>query len=52
MPEDDFMKVNYSRLNNFPVFIRIVVHHENLTKVIIPEIVSYLYQTYESLVEV
>lgn len=47
--QDGFMKINYSSFNSSPTFIRIIVHHANLTKDIISEIVSYLYKTYESL---
>lgn len=46
--EDDFMKAGHASFNNLPDFIRLVVHHENLTPDIVAEIVSYLYRTYES----
>lgn len=45
--DDDFMHVNCQKFNDLPVFIRLIVHHGNLTTEIIYEIVSYLYKTYE-----
>ncbi|NEO11027.1 MULTISPECIES: pyridoxal-dependent decarboxylase [unclassified Moorena] len=45
---DGFAKFNFSSFNNFPTLIRIIVHHGNLTKEIISEIVSYLYDVYNS----
>lgn len=47
--EDKLIQVNYSNFKNFPVFIRLIVHHRNLTKDIVSEIVVYLYKIYESL---
>ncbi|EGJ35169.1 MULTISPECIES: aminotransferase class I/II-fold pyridoxal phosphate-dependent enzyme [Moorena] len=46
--QDDFIKVSSSSFNNLPAFIRIIVHHGNLTTDIISEIVAYLYKIYES----
>ncbi|NEQ62235.1 MAG: aminotransferase class I/II-fold pyridoxal phosphate-dependent enzyme [Moorea sp. SIO4A1] len=46
--KDGFMKVNSYHFNNLPLFIRIIVHHGNLTTDIISEIVAYLYKIYES----
>ncbi|MEM9542143.1 MAG: pyridoxal-dependent decarboxylase [Cyanobacteria bacterium P01_E01_bin.42] len=46
--EESFMKTRHASFNNLPPFIRLIVHHENLTREIIAEIVTYLYNTYES----
>jgi glutamate/tyrosine decarboxylase-like PLP-dependent enzyme len=48
--EDSFMKVNSYHFNDFPLFIRIILHHGNLTTDIISEIVAYLYKVYKSVV--
>ncbi|MEM1170011.1 MAG: aminotransferase class I/II-fold pyridoxal phosphate-dependent enzyme [Cyanobacteria bacterium P01_H01_bin.35] len=47
--EEGFMKVNSYNFNNLPTFIRIVLHHGNLTKDIVSEIVAYLYNIYKSI---
>ncbi len=46
--EDGFMKITCSSFNNV-AFIRIIVHHANLTENIISEIVAYLYKVHESI---
>lgn len=45
--QDGFLKVNSCNFNDFPAFIRIVVHHGNSNREIIAEIVAYLYDTYK-----
>ena len=47
---EGLIKVNSYHFNHFPLFIRIIVHHGNLTTNIISEIVSYLYKIYQSVV--
>ena len=46
--KEDTIKINYANFNKLPVFIRIIVHHNNLNKTIISDIVRYLYTTYET----
>ncbi len=43
---DDFVQVNFSSFNDLPTFIRLIVHHANLTEEIIVEIVAYLAEVY------
>ncbi|MGB3404982.1 MAG: pyridoxal-dependent decarboxylase [Microcoleaceae cyanobacterium] len=46
--QDGFIQVNSCNYNDYPGFLRIVVHHGNLTKDTISEIVAYLYKIYQS----
>ena len=47
--KEDTIKINYANFNKLPVFIRIIVHHDNLNKAIISGIVRYLYTQYETI---
>jgi glutamate/tyrosine decarboxylase-like PLP-dependent enzyme len=45
--EDNYLKTRHASFNNLPPFIRLIVHHENLTQEIATEIVAYLYNVYQ-----
>ena len=48
---DNFVNVNFSSFNGLPTFIRLIVHHANLTEKIIDEIVSYLLEIYQAIAD-
>lgn len=47
--KDGSVSLNFSSFNDLPTFIRIIVHHANLTEDTISEITAYLYGVYDEI---